>query len=257
MNMDDTTIASGSAGWDLPTLAHVWDYRTGAIIAGADRLESLSDADRPGSLAALSERVSTLARGLDDGWLVVTAFFLVDDLYKSCFSYSHPFRWSVGVHDYIAATAGVFIHELAQGGFVLHYVIDSTQPEDELDVKLTYVPALFQAAGLFVTGPQLMALELMQQLDDHPRDVTAIPSYRAEGHDMADQLIARCHQERRSSVYLNMDLDDDTPGLYLDVALAPSGEPRTIVVFRNEPPAAGSMANLAAPPEVTLPKTWR
>ncbi len=37
-----------------------------------------------------------------------------------------------------------------------------------------------------------MALELMQQADHRPRDVTAIPLYREEGHDVADSLIARC-----------------------------------------------------------------
>ena len=251
MNTNYTTPTSGSADWDFPTLAYVWDYRTRAIIAGADKLEALSDADRRCSLAALSERVRTLARGLDEGWLVLTAFFMIEDLYKS---YFHLFRWSPGVHDYIAATAGVFIEELAQRGFVLHYVIDSTQPEAELDDKLTYIPAVFQAAGLMVTGPQLMALELMQKVDHRRRVVTAIPFYRAQGHEMADELIARCHRDRRSSVYLNLDLDDDTPGLYLDVALSPSNTPGTIVVFRSQPPAAGSMAQLAAPPGVSLPE---
>jgi len=136
---------------------------------------------------ALSQRVRTLAGGLDDGWLVFTACFMVDDLYKS---YFYQFRWDRAVHDYIAATAGVVVGELVRRGFVLHYVVDSTQPEAELDEKLTYIPAVFEAADLFVTGPQLMALELMQQLDHRPRDVTAIPLYRGEGHKVADELIA-------------------------------------------------------------------
>jgi len=250
MNINHTTPPAGAAGWDFSTLAGVWDYRTKAIIAGADRLEALSDADCTRALAALSERIRTLAGDLDDGWLVVKAFFMIEDLYKS---YFHQFRWSPGVHDYIAATAQTFMQELGQRGFVLHYVIDSTQPEAELDEKLAYIPAVFQAAGLLVTGPQLMALELMQQVDHRPRDITAIPSYRAEGHEMADELIARCHRDRRSSVYLNLDLDDDAPGLSLDVALSPSNASGTIVVFRDQPPAAGSLAHLAAPPGVSLP----
>jgi hypothetical protein len=48
---------------------------------------------------------------------------MIDDLYKSYFC---QFRWSPGVHDYIAATAGAVMQELAQRGFVLHYVIDNT-----------------------------------------------------------------------------------------------------------------------------------
>ncbi len=37
-------------------------------------------------------------------------------------------------------------------GFVLHYVIDNTQPGANLDEMLTCVPAIFQTAGLLVTG---------------------------------------------------------------------------------------------------------
>lgn len=251
MDADHTATPSGPTDWDFPTLAPVCDYRTRAIVAGADKLEALSDADRRRSLAALSERVRSLTRALDDGWLVFTASFMIDDLYKSYFC---EFRWSSGVHDYIAATAGVFIQELTRRGFVLHYVVDSTHPEAELDEKLTYIPAVFQAAGMMVTGPQLMAVELMQQVDQRPRDVTAIQRYREEGHEMADQLITRCHQERRSSVYLNLDLDDDTPPLSLDVALSAGGAPGTIAVFRDQPPAAGTSAALAPPPGVALPQ---
>jgi hypothetical protein len=250
VTINHSASASGPTDWNFPTLAQVWDYRTKAIIAGADRLEALSDEERVSSLTALSERVHRLARGLDDGWVVLVAFFMIDDLYRS---YFEQFRWTPRVHDYIAATAGVFVTEIAQRGFVLHYIVDSTQPEAELDEKLTYIPAVFQAAGLFVTGPQLVALELMQRLDGKPRDITAIPSYRAEGHEMADQLIARCHTDRRSSVYLNLDLDDDSPGLALDVALSATDTRGAIVVFRNQPPAAGSLAQLAPPPNVRLP----
>jgi hypothetical protein len=99
-----------------------------------------------------------------------------------------------------------------------------------------------------------MALELMQQVDHRPRDVTAIPAYRAEGHELADQLIARCHYDRRSSVYLNLDLDDDSPGLPLDVALSASNAPRAISVFRNQPPVEGSVAQVAPPSGVSLPE---
>lgn len=141
---NQTTLSDESAEWDFSTLGYVWDYKTRAIIAGADRIEALPKGDRACSLAALRERVGMLARGLDDGWLVLTAFFMIDDLYKS---YFYQFRWSDGVRDYIAATAGVFLAELAQRGFVLHYVVDSTQPEAELDEKLTYLPAVFEAAG--------------------------------------------------------------------------------------------------------------
>ncbi len=243
---------SNTYGWDFPNLAYLWDYKTRAIIAGADRLEALSDADRELSLTALSERVRVLTSGLDDDWLVASAFFMIEDLYKSYFRQS---RWTPGVRDYIAATAGVFMEVLAQRGFVLHYVVDNVQSEANLDEMLTFVPLVFQAAGILVVGPQLMALEFMQQEHGEPRDVDAIPLYRNQGHSIANWVIARLHEDRRSSVYLNVDLDDDNPALSLDVALSQSNAPKTIVVFRDQAPVDGSIAGIALPPGVTLPNS--
>ncbi|WP_207567828.1 hypothetical protein [Mycolicibacterium elephantis] len=254
MTDDHLATTAASFGWDFPGLTLVWDWESRAIVTGADKLEALSEGDRTRSLTALSGRVRALAEGLDDGWLVATAFIMVEDLYKS---YFHQFRWTPGIKDYIAATAGVFMQVLAERGFVLHYVIDNTQSEDSIGQALTYVPAIFQVAGFLVTGPQLMALELMQKADHRPRDVAAIPRYRTEGHHVANRLIARCHQERRSSVYLNLDLDDDAPGLSLRVALSQGGAPGTIVVFRDASPQVGTVARLAPPPGIRLPGARR
>lgn len=244
------TPTPDSTGWDFRTLALLWDWKSRAIITGADRLESLSDADRARSVTALSERVRVLTADLDDSLLVATACVMVEDLYKSCFN---EFRWSPGVPDYLAATAGVLVQELEQRGLVLHYVIDNVRSAGDLGPALAMVSAPFQAAGMWVTGPQLMALELMESADQRSREVTAIPSYRDEGHYLADRLIERCHRERRSSVYLNLDLDDDTPGLALDVAQSPANTPGTIVVVRNQSPSAGSTVQIAPPPGVSLP----
>jgi hypothetical protein len=46
MNSDPTTSKSAPEDWHFPTLAQVWDYQTKAIIAGDDKLEALSAADR-------------------------------------------------------------------------------------------------------------------------------------------------------------------------------------------------------------------
>lgn len=242
--------SDAAVDWDFPNLGGLWDSMSGAIMTGADRLDGLTQDDRAHSVDLLGDRVRTLAGGLDDGWLVATAFFMVEDLYKSFFYLD---RWSAGIEDYIAATAGVFMQVVTRRGFALHYVIDNTQSESRIAEALAYVPAIFHFAGLLVAGPQLMALELMQQADDRRRDVTAIPRYRNEGHHVADLLITRCHQERRSSVYLNLDLDDDSLGLPLEVALSQRGTPGTIVVFRNQPPYPGSVAEIVPPPGVSLP----
>ena len=54
MNSDPTTRTSKSDDCHFPTLAHVWDHQTRAIIAGADNLEALSAADRTRSWLAFS-----------------------------------------------------------------------------------------------------------------------------------------------------------------------------------------------------------
>ena len=108
INSDPITGKSTPEDWHFSTLAQVWDHQTKAIIAGADKLEALSPADRTRSLAVLGEQVRSHIRGLDDSWLVATALFMVEDLYKSYFD---GFRWSSGVADYIAGTAGVFMRE--------------------------------------------------------------------------------------------------------------------------------------------------
>lgn len=251
MDTDSTAAESDTVAWDFPTLAFLWDYRSRSILAGADRLESISDvADRDRCVTGLIERVMTLAGELDDGWLSATALIMVDDLYRS---YFNRFRWSPGVRAYIAASAGTLALELARRGFTLHYVIDNTQTEDRLEEALTWLPQVFDAAGLMTVGPQLMALEVMEKIENRPRDVAAIPQFLAEGHDLADQLITRCHREQRHSVYLNLDRADDGPGLSLDAALSAAGTPGAVVVFRNQPPIEGTTAQIAPPPGVTLP----
>lgn len=237
--------------WTFPTLAHLWEYRTGAIIAGAARLDGLAGTDREHCLAALTERVGMLVGQLDDGWLVASSFFMADDLYKSFFQLD---QWTPGVQDYIAATATVVVQELERRGFVLHYVVDATEGSANLSTMLTYLPAMFAAAGLAVVGPQLVATQLLIRAEGQPPgDIAEIQRYRVQGHAIADEIIARCHQERRSSAYLNLDLADDSPGLSLEVALSQRGTPGNIVVLRNTAPIEGSQAYFSPPPGVALP----
>ena len=238
--------------WDFPTLAYVWDYRTGAIMAGADLLDALPEEERERSLKSLAERTATLAHNLDDGWLALTGFYMVDDIYKSFFRFT---GFSKGVLDYLAATAGEVVREMQRRGLVLHYVVDATQGEANLQTLLRYAPSMFQASGFGVIGPQLAARELVRVAEgaDAAFSVAAMQSRRDEGHAMADQVITEWHAERKPSAYLNIDLDDDNPGLSMDAALAVCGQPGTIVVFRDQPPAEGSEAHVFPPPDVTLP----
>ncbi|MBI3224356.1 MAG: hypothetical protein HYZ39_04775 [Mycolicibacterium cosmeticum] len=246
--MSDHLHDQGAAA-RLPDFALLWDARIKAIIAGADKLEAVVDENRITATDALRAHANAHARSLADEGLLASAVFMVDDL---CKSYFNEFRWTDGVHDYIAATAGAVLEELSRRDFVLHYAFDTTHVDAYLDETLTYLPAPFAAAGFVVAGPQLMALSLMEA-DVQQCDVTHIPRYLHDGLNVADMLVQRCHHERRPSVYLNIDRNDDTEGLPLDVALSQRGAPRTVVVFRSQPALPGSTVEVWPPPGMTLP----
>lgn len=237
--------------WDFPTLAYLWEYRNGAIMAGAEKLDALGEQERQRSLEELTQRTASVVRALDDGWLVATSTYMVDDIYRSFFGLTF---FSEGVLDYLHATAGEVVRELHERGFVLHYVVDATQGEANLENMLEYLPVMFQAAGLAVVGPQLAARALARiDEGDAPVSMAAMQACREEGHMIADQVITEWHAERKSSAYLNLDLDDDTPALSMDTAVAVAGQPGTIVVFRDLSPADGMPAKAAPPPEVAMP----
>ena len=240
-----------SNDWTFSTLAEVWEYRNGAIMAGGERLDALPEPERERSLAELSARVQSQVAQCDDGWLASAAFWMVEDLYKSFF---RQFAWTPGVHDYIAATAPVVVDELSRRGFTVNYVVDATQPDDNLAVMLEYLPRVFQTAGLAVIGPQLAAVEFLKGEEGHPpANMAAIQRYRDEGHALANELITQWHQQRRSSAYFNLDRDDELPGLPLDAALSRDGVPGMIMVVRDQPPAEGSVANFSPPEELVMP----
>jgi len=237
--------------WTFSTLADLWEYRNGAIVAGGDRLDAMPEPERQRSLADLNAWVRAQVAKCDDGALATVAFWMVEDLYKSFF---RAFTWSPGVHDYIAATAPVVVDELSRRGFTVNYVVDATQPDDNLAVMLEYLPGVFQAAGLAVIGPQLAAVELLKQAEGQPpANMAAIQRYRDDGYALANELIAQWHQERRSSAYFNLDRDDELPALALDAALSRDGVPGMIIVFRELPPAEGSVAEFSPPEGMVLP----
>ena len=237
--------------WTFPTLAHVWEYRDRTIVAAGDRLDALPEPERQQSLTELNERVRALVGLCDDGWLINTAFWMVEDLYKSFF---RDFGWSPGVHDYIAATAPVVVEELSRRGFTLHYVVDCTQPDENLAIMLAHLPQVFDTAGMAVIGPQMVAVKLLEEAEGHPpTDMASIQRYRDEGYAIANELIRKWREQGRSTAYLNLDRDDDLPGFTLEVAMPRERIPGSIMVFRDQPPAEGSIAHLFVPEGVVMP----
>lgn len=237
--------------WDFTTLALLWDPRTGAVLAGADRLEALEESDLQRCARALVDRVFDVAGDLDDGSLLAAAMIMAEDLYKTLFG---EFRWTAGVAGYLAGTAGTLMLVLARRGLVMHYVVNATQPEHNLAVLLEYLPLVFGTAGLAVTGPQLMALDSARRFGCDI-DATVIQRYRDLGNALADLQITRCHTDRRSSAYFNVDLDDGLPALSMDSALAARNAAGTLVVFRDQPPTEDSTAAVFAPAGVNVPRS--
>lgn len=231
-------------------LATFWDYRSGAIVRAGRRLAQQTQAERECTLRSLSEDVVDQVGDLDDGWLAATSMFMVEDLYKSYFC---GFYWTPTIVDYLRATAGVFVSEMERRGFVLHYVIDNTVLEADLQAMFTDIPLIFQTAGMVTTGPPLAALEIFHRRDGSQPDPAEILSILAEGRKLADDLVGQFHADRRSSVYLNLEFDDGSPGHSLDAALSQASAPGTIVVFRDAPPIIVAEAQIALPPGLGLP----
>lgn len=233
--------------WAFNNLAEVWDHRTFAIVSGGEKLDTLPESERRQSLNALATLVHAQAAALDDEWLSHVGMILVEDLFKT---FVFGFNPSPGFFHYVAATGNAVLDELSRRGYTLHYVLDATQSADRLEMMLTYLPAFYQAAGFLATGPQLMALEILEQLEEGRREISGIPQAIKEGLEMAERLIKRCHDEKRPSVWLNVDWDNASPGLPLDIPLSPAGSPGAVVIFRNQPPVHGSTAQLYLPPEI-------
>lgn len=248
MNVNDTTAAPGCHDWDMPNLALLWDARTEAIVAGAQWLDAVPGPNRAPLLAGLRRRVRAAIAALEDEWLVLAAFYMAEDIYRSC---SGQFRWDDGTQDYLAATAGVFNDELNRRRLVLHYVVDSIEPALTIE-RLTDVAAVFTAAGFAVTGPQLAALDATHTRDRRPGAGAANPADVCDSRSRADNFVARCHQDRRCSAYFNLCVGDTGSATPLTVALSQRNQPGTIVVFRDQPPVAGSVAQLCPPSGVRL-----
>ena len=130
--------------------------------------------------------------------------------------------------------------ELTRRGFVLHYVVDNTLGRRDLAEVLIYLPQLFRTAGLAVTGPQLMAADLMLQ-EDVPLEISGGdcgvprpgPRRRRRGGQHlapgAPVVVLPEHGSRRRH-----------PALSMDVALSACDDPKAIVVFRQLLPVPGT-----------------
>jgi hypothetical protein len=80
------------------------------------------------------------------------------------------------------------------------------------------------------------------------------PRYRpiAEANEIADTMVSRCQDEHRSFVFLNLAvIDGPKSKVSFAMALSEAQEPNTIVVFRQQPPVAGTTSQVYLPPGTT------
>ena len=238
-----------SKQWEFPVITDFWEHRTEAVRSGAKRLAELPPDDRGESLAELGEQVLAHVAGLDQGRLLATAWIMAEDLYKSVFN---GLTWNRDVADYLKGSAGVLISEMRQRGLALDYVIDNAISAADFVHLLRTAPAIFRDAGLTVAAPPSWALSLMEE-DGRQPDIAAIPAYMAKASDIADSIVSRCQDEHRSFVFLNLAVSDGPKSkISFAIALSEAHEPNTIVVFRQQPPLAGTTSEVFLPPGMRL-----
>jgi hypothetical protein len=234
--------------WAFPRITDFWEHRTQAVEAGARHLETMApDAHGP-AVAALADYARRHADRLDDPRLVMAAFIMAEDLYKSLVRCSW---WNGNLHAYVHASAGALLERLSERGFVLNYVVDNSWSAAELPTALQVIQLWFGAAGMLVVSPQILARELLEKSGqpDH-----TVAHYLPDAREVADVLIRRCHEDRRSCVFANIEpIEAEGTETSVEAALETRGQPGVITVFRKESPEPGTSANLWSPAGVALP----
>jgi hypothetical protein len=228
-------------------LLRYWDWRTKAVSVGGDDLRSLSEADRIGRCRQESVTIQQKTAVLSNEDLLRSAVTVADDLYRSVFA--------VGAVDepiglYLQATAGTFFAVLTSRGYSLNYVVDNTFRSDDAgshDV-LEVLPAWYAAAQMVYICPWAVCQGLMA--NDFSVAATKgsfaelLPRYISEGRHVASMIVTQCREQTQHFVFL----DPDSEKASLDEALAMSGKPGVLTVFRNEAPIGDSTVRVWYPP---------
>jgi len=74
--------------------------------------------------------------------------------------------------------------------------------------------------------------------------VAQLPRYINEGRHVADMIVAQCRERKKHFVFLEADFQEGS----LREALAMSGKPGVLTVFRNQAPIADSTVRICYPP---------
>jgi hypothetical protein len=233
------------ANWQLGKIVDYWDQRVQAIDTLSRQLEAVADEQREAQLKQIHAAILSRAAELADEDLVLASFVMMDDLYKAVSVLS---AWDDALADYLGTSVGAFLSVLHGRGYAIHYVVDNAfeQSAAGMNGPLEWYPAWFRTAGLKYICPQAIAPDIMKH-DGYTAEqyFQQLPRYIREARLVANTVVARCHDERDSYLFLDT---DSVPASFAAPNSAMDA-PGVIHVFRNEPPVQGSQC------AVNFPKT--
>jgi hypothetical protein len=222
--------------WMLPRITDYWDSQVDAIERLSLVLAETPEAERPAQIKLIGEAVARHVDALEDKFLGLSAVAIVEDLYKSAVRLTSLDDTPLA---YLRASAAPYFRALTQRGYTVHYFIDNTF--SRLDGPAIAFPIWFRAASLIYLCPQEIAATSFEKDKPQSEWPSVVSKYIAHGRLAADELVERCHKERRHLVYLDIDSDG------FQVAFKTAGAPGVIHVVRNDAPTPGSRIAVKMP----------
>lgn len=214
----------------LPHVTDYWDEQVRAIDRMASELAQLDDAGRTAALEEIRADVREHVDALPDELLIKASVAITDDLYKAACASD---RWDSWLGAYLAASGATYFARLAERGYVVFYVVENEFDDPQRPLEL-FKP-WFGSAGFVYACPQHLAFQLMEADGETPSQ-ELLPRYITEARIVAEQLAAKCREERRHLMFLDA---DSVEGSFTE-PLADAGEDGFITIFRNYAPAAGT-----------------
>jgi len=231
--------------WQLGKIVDYWDQRVQAIDTLSRQLATAPDEQREAQLKQIQAAILSRAAELSDEDLILASFVMMDDLYKAVSVLS---AWDDALADYLRTSVGSFLSVLHARGYAIHYVVDNTfeQSTAGMNGPLEWYPKWFRTAGLKYICPQAIAPDIMKH-DGYTAEqyFQQLPRYIREARLVANTVVARCHDEKDSYLFLDTDSAPESfaaPNSAMDA-------PGVIHIFRNQAPVQGSKC------AVNFPKT--
>jgi len=192
-------------------LNKIVDYWDGdSISQWSSILSEMSEDELSNAKEGLKNAVIEHTKPLSDELLKRVAYIMVDDLYKSANAIG---VWNDYVCDYLDSTASVFLRELSNRGFSVHYLVDNVF--DDMERPLTLFHAWYAACGIVYQCPQLFSKQNRVSL--------------ADARQMC-QGVLKANNGRFHYILLDTDSEDDS----FDVPVEQLNNSKIITVIRTE-----------------------